>query len=259
VSNTSPSFTSQLLIAVITIFLGSFLFAGILESYKKDQSVQKELIKDYYRPMRAMQATCASNHNQLFLKHGEMSGSYQLMYSELEHMFVTSESELGRDYEAIPMSIFKANSELKLKIKELNKNVSTCRSELFLKYEEVALVTGTYPEFYEFAQERAKTVNVIYSKRKELANENTKEIDPNELLPMMREFLAKDLSSHENKSHFLKKLESIFEPTKKHNLILMETEQEIFETEHEFFKNIHTLFSKEISDKHSNGFLSWLF
>jgi hypothetical protein len=51
-SDRAQSFSSQLIIAIISIFLGSFLFAGVLENYKKDQGLQDELIKDYYRPMR---------------------------------------------------------------------------------------------------------------------------------------------------------------------------------------------------------------
>lgn len=44
-SNETQSFLSQLLISIISISLGSFLFAGILESYKKDQDLQEEVYK----------------------------------------------------------------------------------------------------------------------------------------------------------------------------------------------------------------------
>nr|UKE85172.1 hypothetical protein KXZ65_09115 [Pectobacterium sp. PL152] len=118
-SNGASSFSSQLLIAIIPIFLGSFLFAGVLESYKKDQGLQMELIKDYYRPMRELQGFCSTSHNELFLKYGDLAGSYQLMFDEIVHMFETPESKLGRDYEAIPMSVVKANSELKRGSKSL--------------------------------------------------------------------------------------------------------------------------------------------
>ena len=57
-SNGAQSFLSQLLIAITSIFLGSFLFAGILESYKKDQGLQEEIIKDYFRPMMELQSSC---------------------------------------------------------------------------------------------------------------------------------------------------------------------------------------------------------
>ncbi|WP_339075406.1 hypothetical protein [Teredinibacter turnerae] len=258
-SNGTPSFFSQLLIAVIPIFLGSFLFAGVLESYKKDQGIQKELIKDYFRPMRTLQVSCSSSHNELFLKYGELSGSSQLMFNELVHMSVTPDSKLGRDYEIIPMSIFKENSELKQKIEDLKTTVKKCRADLFFKYEELALATGTYPEFKRLAEERATQINAIYSERKKKSKENTKEINPNQLIPLMREFVTLDLSDDTNKSMFMDKIEKIFEPTKQHSLIMAETDQSIYEKEYDFFQSLHKLFANEISKQHSSGFISWVF
>ena len=258
-SNGTPSLSSQLLIAVIPIFLGSFLFAGILESYKKDQGVQKELIKDYYKPMRALQNSCSSSHNNLFLKHGELSGSYQLMYNELVHMSVSPDSKLGRDYEAIPMSIFKANSELKDEIEGLKVTVKKCRADLFFKYEELSLVTGTYPEFTELAQKRANGINSIYIERKEKAKENTKKFNPNQLISLMRELVSIDLSNDKNKSIFMGEIKKILDPVVQHSLIIAETEQAIYQKEYEFFQNLYKLYASEISKKYSRGFFSWMF
>ncbi|MEQ9746420.1 hypothetical protein ABRQ05_19270 [Pectobacterium actinidiae] len=258
-SNGAPSFSSQLLIAVIPIFLGSFLFAGVLESYKKDQGLQKELIKDYYRPMRELQGFCSSSHNELFLKYGELSGSYQLMFDEIVHMFVTPESKLGRDYEAIPMSIVKANSELKKRVEELEVAVKKCRSDLFLKYEELALATGSYPDFVRLAEKRVNEINVIYSERKKKAEESIKDIDPNQLMPLMRRFVSTDISGDMNKAMLIREMKKILEPAKQYGLIMAESEQSIFQKEHEFFQRLHELYAKEISKKHSNGFISWVF
>lgn len=258
-SNGTTLISRQLLIAVIPIFLGSFLFAGILESYKKDQGIQKELIKDYYRPMRALQSSCSSLHNNLFLKHGELSGSYQLMFNEFVHMSVTPDSKLGHDYDAIPMSIFKANSELKNEIEELKLVVEKCKEDLFFKYEELSLATGTYPEFTELAQKRTNGVNSIYAERKEKARENKKEIDPDQLIHLMREFVSMDLSNDKYKSIFMNKIEKIFDPVVKHSLIMAKAEQAIYQKESVFFQSLHKLYAEEISKKHSSGFFSWMF
>lgn len=258
-SNGASSFSNQLLIAVIPIFLGSFLFAGVLESYKKDQGFQKELIKDYYRPMRELQGSCSSSHNELFLKHEELAGSYQLMFNELVHMSVTHYSKLGQDYEAIPMSIFKANSELKNRIEELEGIVKKCRADLFFKYEELALATGKYPEFIKFAEKRANEINVIYSERNKKSRENTKDIDPNQLMSLMRKFILIDISDNTNKSMFIEEIRKIFEPTKKHSLIMAESEQSVYQKEYEFFRSLQKLYANEISKKHLSGFVSWIF
>jgi len=66
-----------------------------------------------------LQSSCSSSHNELFLKYGELSGSYQFMSNEIVHMTVTPYSKLGQYYEALPMSIIKANTELKKDLKIL--------------------------------------------------------------------------------------------------------------------------------------------
>ncbi|MCK7410390.1 hypothetical protein [Enterobacter bugandensis] len=257
--NGAQSFLSQLLIAIISISLGSFLFAGILESYKKDQGLQEELIKDYFRPMMELQSSCSSSHNELFLKYGELSGSYQLMSNEIVHMTKTPDSKLGQHYEALPMSIIKANAELKKGVEELEMTVKKCKADLFLKYEELALVTGSYPEFRSLAKNYTIAINTIYSERQKKAKENTKNIDPNQLMPLMRKFIAMDLSTNANKSMLASEMDNISKLTTQHSLIMAEYEELIFKEDNDLFLSLHDLFAIQISEKYSGGFISWIF
>ncbi|POP44052.1 hypothetical protein CHU32_19455 [Superficieibacter electus] len=258
-SNEAQSFFSQLLIAVISISLGSFLFAGVLESYKKDQGLQEEFIKDYFRPMMELQSSCSSSHNELFLKYGELSGSYQLMSNEIVHMIVTPDSKLGQYYEAIPMSIIKSNTELKKGVEDLEITVKKYKANLFLKYEELALVTGSYPEFRGLAKKYTNAVNAIYSERQKKVKENTKNTDPNQLMPLMRKFIAMDLSTDANKSMIVNEMEEISKITAQHSLIMAEYEELIFKEDNNFFLSLHDLYAVKISKKYSGGFISWIF
>lgn len=258
-SNGAQSFFSQLLIAIISISLGSFLFAGVIESYKKDQGLQEELIKDYFRPMRALQSSCSSSHNELFLKYGELSGSYQLVSNEIVHMTITPDSKLGQYYEALPISIIKSNAELKKEVEDLEVTVKKCKADLFLKYEELALVTGSYPEFMRLAKKYTNAINTIYSERQKKAKENTKDIDPNQLIPLMREFIAMDQSIDANKSILVREIERISKLTAQHSLIMAEYEELIFKKDYNFFLSLHELYAIKISEKYSGGFISWVF
>jgi len=258
-SNGAQSFFSQLLISIISISLGSFIFAGVLESYKKDQGLQEEFIKDYFRPMMELQSSCSSSHNELFLKYGELSGSYQLMSNEIVHMTVTPDSKLGQYYEALPMSIIKANTELKKGVEDLEITVKKCKANLFLKYEELALVTGSYPEFRDLAKKYTNSINTIYSERQKKAKENTKNTDPNQLMPLMRKFIAMDLSTNENKSMLASEMERISKITTQYSLIMAEYEELIFKEDNDFFLSLHDLYAIKISEKYSGGFISWVF
>ncbi|WP_313375778.1 hypothetical protein [Pantoea sp. CTOTU50773] len=258
-SNGAQSFSSQLLIAIISISLGSFLFAGILENYKKDQGLQEELIKDYFRPMRELQSSCSSSHNELFLKYGELSGSYQLMSNEIVHMTVTPDSKLGQYYEALQMSIIKANVELKKGVEDLEITVKKCKTDLFLKYEELSLVTGSYPEFMGLSKKYTDAINSIYSERQKKAKENTKNLEPNQLIPLMRKFIAMDESIDANKSMLVSEMERMSKLTSQHNLIMAEYEELIFKKDYDLFLSLHDLYAIKISKKYSDGFISWVF
>jgi hypothetical protein len=258
-SNGAQSFFSQLLISMISISLGSFLFAGVLESYKKDQGLQAEFIKDYFRPMMELQSSCSSSHNELFLKYGELSGSYQLMSNEIVHMTATPDTKLGQYYEALPMSIIKANAELKKGVGDLEVTVKKCKANLFLKYEELALVTGSYPEFRNLAKKYTNAINAIYSERQKKAKENTKNTDPNQLIPLMRKFISMDLSTNANKSMLTSEMERISKITTQHSLIMAEYEELIFKEDNDFFLSLHDLYAVKISEKYSGGFISWVF
>ncbi|MDU1061514.1 MAG: hypothetical protein E7A34_09990 [Leclercia adecarboxylata] len=258
-SNGSPSFSGQLLIAIIPIFLGSFLFAGVLENYKKDQGVQAELIKDYYRPMRELQGSCLTSHNELFIKYTELSGSYKIMLNELQYIFATPDFKLSREYEAIPISIMKTNTQLKKRVEVLEETVKKCRADLFLKYEELSLATGSYSEFMKLADKRASEINAIYSERNKKFKENLKDIDPNQLMPLMRQYVSLDLSDETNKSKLSGEINTMFDALNHHSLIMADSEQTIFQKENDFAQKLKDLFANKISNKHSDGFIRWYF
>ncbi|MCW8997479.1 MAG: hypothetical protein OQK04_02025, partial [Kangiellaceae bacterium] len=108
----SPSTFSQILVGVSTMFFGSFIFAGVIEGYKNEAGKNEKVISDYFRPMRVAQTACSASHNRLFLSYGEMSGTYQLIYDELQHMMQNRKVRNSIDYQVIPMSIFKTFTEL---------------------------------------------------------------------------------------------------------------------------------------------------
>lgn len=254
-----PKFIHQLLLILIPVFFSSFLFVGILENFKSDQGFKKELITDYFRPMRSLSSTCSKNHNDLFLKYGVEGGGYKLMKDELIHMLTANKKDLGRNYELFLRSIFESHNKVKDEVVKLEKSVGVCRSELYRKYEELALVTGTYDIFKNIVTKRNDAINAIYKQRTSKSTENVKGIDPKTLIPLMRDFTTMDINNPVVKAKFLKEVEVIFEPAFNYKKILMETEQEIFKQEQLFFEKLLPIFSKEISNRHSKGFFSWIF
>lgn len=204
-----------------------------------------------------LQSSCSSSHNELFLKYGELSASYQLMYNEIVHMAMSPDSELGQHYEVLLMSLIKTNEELKKSWRSWNDG-KKCNIDLFLKYEELALVTGSYPEFKRLAKKHTNTINSIYSERQK-SKGKCKNIDPDQLIPLMRKYIAMDPHTNVNKSMLASEIDNISKLTTQHNLIMAEYEELIFKEDNDLFITLHDLYAIKISEKYSGGFISWIF
>lgn len=257
-SNNQPLW-AQVLVAFLPVFFGSFLFAGVLENYRNDSRLEGTIIEKNFTPMRELQVSCHKSHNDLYLQYGNLSGAYQLMFNELEHISSTPESELGRDYEVLLKSIFQTYSDTNIKASELKQTVSSCRLELFRKYEGLALMTGTYDKFSNMVDDKVATTNQVYAERFDLSKTATEDIEINEMMPMMRTLLATQLESDAEKERFMAKFRKIASAVIEHNQIMMKTEQEIFQIQKNFDSELRSLFAKKISDMYDEGFLGWMF
>lgn len=78
-------------------------------------------------------------------------------------------------------------------------------------------------------------------------------------MPLMRKFIAMDLSTDANKSMITSEMERISKITTQHSLIMVGYEELIFKEDNHFFINLHDLYAVKISEKYSGGFISWVF
>lgn len=257
-SNNQPMW-AQVLVAFLPVFFGSFLFVGVLENYKNDSQLGGQIIENSFIPMRELQGSCHNSHNELSLQYGNLSGAYQLMLNELEHLFSTPESELGMDYEILSKSVFETYSETNRKVDELKDFVSNCRLELFRKYEELALMTSTYETFFDMANNKADSINEVYEERYDLSQTARKDIEAIDLMAMMRDLLSTQLMSNSDKEDLMNNMRKIAPIVIEHNQNMMNTEQKMFNIHIEFDNNLRTLFAGKISDMYDEGFLGWVF
>ncbi|HCD6933324.1 TPA: hypothetical protein NDW53_005047, partial [Escherichia coli] len=121
------------------------------------------------------------------------------------------------------------------RVEDLEMTVKKCNIDLFLKYEELALVTGSYPEFKRLSKKHTNTINSIYSERQKKAKENAKNIDPEQLIPLMRKYIAMNPHTNVNKSMLASEIDNISKLTTQHNLIMAEYEELIFKEDNDLF------------------------
>ncbi|MGI7012775.1 hypothetical protein [Citrobacter braakii] len=68
-----------------------------------------------------------------------------------------------------------------------------------------------------------------------------------------------DLSTNANKSMLASEMDNISKLTTQHSLIMAEYEELIFKEDNDLFLSLHDLYAIKISEKHSGGFISWIF
>ncbi|MFA0087586.1 hypothetical protein [Vibrio sp. 10N.261.51.F12] len=243
---------------VVLLVLGSLIFVGIIEGYKSDLGRDKDLVKEYYRPVKTAYTVCSPAHNLLFLKYGELAGSYQLLFDEMKHMFEVPNVSIQRDYQVFPMSILKSNGALKKEIKSLENKVKECRVKVYSSYEELALVTGTFNEYEKLSIVHFGTINNQHAKLKESIPREFKDMNPQDLVVMMRELFTMDLSNEENRTILLERVDKIAKPVIEYEMEKMKSEQAMFMENQRFHKSLNKVFLNEISRRNSQGFLSWL-
>jgi hypothetical protein len=254
--STKEPLWKSLMVAIVPLFFGILLFGGLLESYKNDASARKEIMNDFYRPMRETQSDCQKIHNNLFLKYGQVAGSYQLMIDEFKHLTITDPSKMTKEYQIFLESILSNHTKADTDAKELEGKLDLCRAKLFRQYEELALVTGTYKKFTKLSEDRASKINNLYAARKSLSEKLLKDYDAKELMEMVRNLLQLSINNQEQKIAAAQKINEIAGPVIQYYLQLSENEQEIFKIEIQISKNLHEIFSTEINDRFERGFIA---
>ncbi|MCK4118427.1 hypothetical protein ACI2UK_13565 [Ralstonia nicotianae] len=250
------SFFRELAVAILPLFFSVYLFAGFLEAYKNEISSRKDLVVDFYRPMREAQTDCRAAHNRLFIKYGELAGTYKLLVDEVDHLAAADLRSLNRNYEALPKSIIETNNKVSAEVNDLKTKVDACSSALYRKYEELALATSMHDQFLEVENKHNAAVNAIYAKRKTMAESLAGKTDLESLMDTLRQALGSDLDSAEMKKVVVSKMHETGGPLVAFYTNLGENEQDVFKANMETDVQLNSLFAKEISRRYKRGLLS---
>lgn len=256
IQNTTTSIWRSLVLTIIPLFFGSLLFGGILESYKNDATARKEIMTDFYRPMRETQAECNKTHNNLFLKYGEVSGSYQLMLEEFNHLTTTDPAKMTKEYQILLESMLSTHTKVNTEAKDLESKLEQCRTKLFRQYGELALVTGTYAKYLELSKDRASRLNELHAARKAASEKMLKNYDISNLRDVVRNFLQVTFETQEKKNAAAQKINELVTPIIQHYLQLSANEQEMFKVDTKFFEDLNNIYSAEINDRFERGFIA---
>lgn len=256
--NKSTPVLREITVSILPLFFSVYLFAGFLEVYKNDISSRKDLVMDFYRPMREAQTECRAAQNRLFVKYGELAGTYKLMVDEFDHMAASDFRTLSRGYEVLPRSIIESSNKVSAEVSDLKTQIDGCSSALYRKYEELALATSQYDQFLGIEDRRIARVNALYAKRQTMAESLAGKTSLESLMDTLRQALSSDLDSADMKKSVAAKIHEVGGPLVAFYTDLGTSEQDVFKVDMETDIQLNALFAKEISHRYKRGLLSAL-
>lgn len=252
------SMMREIVISIVPLFFGGLLFSALIEGYKNDMSSRKDLVLDFYRPMREMQFECRSTERQLMSAYGGVAGTYKLMMNELDHMASSDPATLTPAYEVIPKSLLETNSKMLARVDELKSKLDTCSPELYRKYEEVALATATYNQFVKIAGERDSAVQSLHAQRDILINKLSGQFAPESAMKLLRDTIQLNDDTPNARNEIKARVHAVGEPIISLYMQFASNEAEIIKAEQDSDNKLISLFAKEVSRRYERGVLSAL-
>ncbi|AIR63968.1 hypothetical protein LH86_02415 [Cedecea neteri] len=245
--------------AILPLFFGSLLFSGLIESYKNDMSSRKEILNDYYRPMRDARNDCHKKHNELFLQYGLVAGALKLFADETKRVSKMNFNRITYEQAIFYVSVVDTFRTEQGKLNELKKNVSDCTSVLNRMYTELSVVTGSYDEFVRILAQRTALINDLYRKRADFVKNSNGDLNEDEYMKMIHEFISLDFSNDALIAEKLESMQSVILPLVPTYLGIGENERKVFDAEYDMFVKLNEIYLEEMNSRFKRGVIARLF
>lgn len=255
----TETFIKPLALSTIPLFLGSLVFAGVIESYKDESTLKIKILEEYFKPTREITSTCLKSQSELYLQYPIHSSSLRLFSEEMTHLIDNPSLNSNPDYELVLKSLAETHFKSAKKLQDLQEKVENCKIQAFHALEVLSLASGTFDKFTELSKSRADTLNLAYKTRGIESKENTSNANIIDAQALMRGIATTDITSIKGQKEFKKKMADMLPIIEKHSEIMSRTETQMYKSESEFYSKARAAASTQISNKFKGGFLAWLF
>lgn len=229
---------------------GSFLFVGILESYKNNESLNSAIL-DSYNTIRTKRSQCQKIHNNLYLAYYPYAGSLRIMKEELERIIDTKGRGLPKEHEIFMQSLNESNTKQLKEIQELSSKKEECYSELYISYEETAILVNLLDEYERIASERAANINGLNPSQKEASNK-VNSISADDMLKVFEVGMEAALIS--NRDKWLSGMEELAD----FQVEIAKIEENRFSIEATTFGKLRKLYLEAIKNRLNRSFVDYL-
>jgi hypothetical protein len=255
------SIVISLLVSTFTLFVGTVVFNGMLESFKDDMSSRKDIVTTYYRPLQTEQNECLTLHTKLMEQRGNVAGSYRMMSDEFNHL-ASGTARMTGDYQVWLETILTNNANAYKQVEELLEKVKTCKEKVLQQYEEMALITGTYKKYDRMLKdrnERYATIGKDAQVEREKIQGLPKDLDDlNKIIGFMRQLLQGAFDAPEDKKAVATKITTMAEPMIAFQTSLINEDAKALNADRELANKLHEIFTEEINSRYTRNFISRL-
>jgi hypothetical protein len=242
---------------IITLFLGSVVFAGLVENYKDDLSFRRSIVSDTYRPMLKTQVLCKFGQQKLILKIKENSAGFKQILNEIDNINIRNSLEEISEGEKLFLESFVKGIELSSKeVNGLRKEKIECQQKLLRHYEEISLLTGTYENFKSSTKKWSNELEKVDMQIQIIGEENINYSDIKQLVEKMGDILEND---DELNRESLKMIQNLMPDLRKFSeagetLTSLEEKKSIVEAR--YHEEMHEVFAHEINYRFRRGIIS---
>ena len=248
--NSIKKFFFIIAVTVIPMVFGSFLFAGILESYKNNESLNSAILESY-RSIITTRAECHKIHNDLYMAYFSYAGSLKTIKIELERPIDNHGKELPKEYILFMQSFIESNSTQIKKVQKLIKQKEDCYSTLYINYEEAAILLNLLEKYESIATVRATELNSLNLSEKDAVNK-LRSISVDDLLNIFHTGIDSAMTS--NRDKWLSGIEELADI----QVEIAKIEMQKFSIEAKTFSELRRLYLEAIKNRLNRGFVDYL-
>ena len=256
--STTESFGRKLLLIIIPLFLGSFVFIGVIENYKNDSMLKIKILEDYFKPSRQQVADCLKKQNSLFLKYPEPPAHLKLFTKEMFHLIENPSLNGNADYEVVLEALISTYQKSAKELEQLEIETEQCKTDVFRSLETLAIVTGSFDEFSRYSEQRAQQLNAASKIKSDQNKKNRGSLEVDDLQNLMRSIATANFESREGQEEFKLKMTQMLPVIESHGEIMSSFEKRVFDIENDFYSNVRTETSTKISELFEEGFFGWI-
>lgn len=255
----NESFIKSLILGLIPVIVGTFIFGVIIESYKSNLNFRSDIMKEYYLPLITKERQCSRISNTFSDDYNQKASLYHEIFNRYNATKDGSGPKLTEEYKSYLIDLVKQSIEYNKNSKMHYQELMLCRQELQQNFINIALVTGTLDQFNTYNNKLNKSLNTLDVENKQKSDEVKKALEGVDINNIVTEFfISDDLTDNRFSSKYIDEAIKKETPLISFFTFKADIETKVNNNYLELYSSYNTILEKEISSRYKRNWLSKL-